>query len=228
MGIETILLLVDSSSLEKLLDKSWSEVYSGMEATSFREFRPQQDSRLKTVFAIDCEAELLDWMDANSPQDCDSSIVDALKAVKDGEEGLLHLMRYCSVGAWEVWEARALLYLDNATGKPVEHIDDLYAGWTWQEVTDRLNGTPEEEFSEKVTLDWMSRREALGETLDENLDAKIIPTFEAHSRAAKDLVYAITRICEEENLVAIIGREHLPAAKWGHDEWNLATYLHSL
>jgi hypothetical protein len=39
------------------------------------------------------------------------------------------------------------------------------------------------------------------------------------------LVHAITRWQSEENLLGILGREHLDASKWGHGEYNLRQYL---
>lgn len=77
-------------------------------------------------------------------------------------------------------------------------------------------------------MDWMERRKALGETLDEALDPKIVPTFEAHTRASKALVHAVNRAMNEEDLVFVVGREHLEASKWGHGDWNLSAFLQSL
>jgi hypothetical protein len=73
----------------------------------------------------------------------------------------------------------------------------------------------------------MDRRKALGETLDETKDPKIVPTFEAHTRAAKALVHTVNRARVDEDLQLVVGREHLAAAKWGHDAWNLFTFLQS-
>ena len=40
----------------------------------------------------------------------------------------------------------------------------------WDEVVKKLTNLPEEEFAEKVCIDWMDRRKQLGETLDEKED----------------------------------------------------------
>ena len=95
----------------------------------------------------------------------------------------------------------------------------------WNETTRRLAGLPEDEFAESVCLDWMDRRKELGETIDEKEDPRIVPTFEAHDRAAKALVHTMTRWNNEDNLVAIIGRDHLEARKWGSFSWNLSTIV---
>ncbi len=228
MGIEMVLLLVDIPCLEKTLSYTWDDLYSSLENGQLREFRPVQDEQLKSIFAIDAEAEILDWMDeCKKEQSIEPSktIKANLQSLPNGEDGLLKIMYRTSPGAWEVWEARSFLYLEMALGKPVEHVEDLYTQWLWDEVCQKLNGYPQSEFASKVCLDWMDRRKKLGETLDENLDAKIIPTYQAHESASMKLVHAITRWQSEENLLGILGREHLDASKWGHGEYNLRQYL---
>ena len=64
MGIETVVLLLEQSCLDDLLALTWDELYNGMEKGKFRQSRPQSDERLNRLFDIDCEAEILDWMDS--------------------------------------------------------------------------------------------------------------------------------------------------------------------
>jgi hypothetical protein len=71
----------------------------------------------------------------------------------------------------------------------------------------------------------MERRKELGETLDEKEDPKIMPTYEAHHRASRTMVYTVNRWISEDRLVGIVGREHLRAAEWGHGVWNLSEFL---
>ena len=227
MGLEMVGLLVHKPTLNRLLNYSWSELKAGMEQATLRNHRPDQDPVLTTAFAIDAEANLLDWMDEQSV-DGDQMTSDALAELDQGAEGLLHLMHWASPGHWEVWEGRAFLYLENATGDEADDIEDLYSPSTWHKAKQRLHGIAEDEYAERVVMDWMDRRKALGETLDEALDPKIVPTFEAHTRAAKALVHTVNRVVNENELELIIGREHLEATKWGHGAWNLSTFLQSL
>ena len=227
MGLDMIGLLVHEPTLRHLLSLPWRDLKSGMEKASLRTHRPDQDKVLTTSFAIDAEAELLDWMDLQSVESSPTT-AQALAQLNDGEEGLLHLMRWASPGQWEVWEGRAFLYLENAIGKEAEDIHELYTQATWDEAKQRLHGIAESEYAERVVMDWMERRKALGETLDEALDPKIVPTFEAHTRASKALVHAVNRAMNEEDLVFVVGREHLEASKWGHGDWNLSAFLQSL
>jgi len=224
MGIEMVLLLVDEPSLTMLLKQTWPELYNGMEKGKFREQRPTYDARLKRAFDIDCEAEILDWMDSIETEHS-GTVLEVLRTLNDGSEGLLHLMEWASPGAWEVWEGRAFLYLDVALGRTIADSEELYAESTWQELTQRLKGIPEEEFAELVCLDWMNRRKELGETLDETEDPKIVPTYEAHDRSTRALVYTITLCDTAPSLVGVLGREHLKASLWGHGQWNVRQYL---
>ena len=223
MGIDTVLLLVDKNSLESLLQMPWNEVYSGMENRTIRNLRPKYNSRLNRIFDIDCEAEIMDWMEKFG--EANGSLLEVLSGIPNGEEGLLHFMNFSSPGLWECWEARSYLYLDVALDRTIENRNDLYAKSTWQDVVDNLSNIPEEEFAEKVCIDWMARRKELGETLDEKEDPKIVPTYEAHQRNASLLVHAITTWQNNPALIGIVGREHLDAAEWGHGENNLAAIL---
>ncbi|MDP6333323.1 MAG: hypothetical protein QF479_01660 [Candidatus Poseidoniaceae archaeon] len=226
MGIETIVLLVEQSCLNSLLEITWSQLYRGMEKGDFRDSRPLADIRLNRLFDIDCEAELLDWMDSI---ECDPemNVKLSLQHISNGSEGLLKLMQWASPGQWDSWEARTYLYLDVALNREIANRDDLYSHSTWNEIIESLAGMPEEEFAQKVCLDWMDRRKELGETLDETKDAKIIPTYEAHDRTSRLLVYAMTRWNNEEGIIGIVGREHMDAKKWGHGDFNIHHILNS-
>ena len=53
----------------------------------------------------------------------------------------------------------------------------MYSYAVWNEVRDGLSKMSESEFSERVCQDWMERRKALGETLDEKKDPRIIKEY---------------------------------------------------
>jgi len=226
MGIESVVLLLDQSCLNSLLEITWSQLYTGMEKGHFRDSRPDADNRLNRLFDIDCEAELLDWMDSVECE-YDMNVKLTLNKITNGSEGLLKLMQWASPGQWESWEARTYLYLDVALNREIANRDDLYSHSTWNDIFESLAGIPEEEFAQKVCLDWMDRRKELGETLDETKDPKIIPTYEAHDRTSRLLVHTITRWKNEDGVVGIVGREHMDAKKWGHGEFNIHNILNS-
>ncbi len=223
MGIETVLLIVNEKSLDEILDTPWNDVYQLMSRAKLRHLRPAKLPRLNRAFDIDCEAEILDWMETVGSMD--GSVRDVLLEIENGEEGLLQFMQFASPGNWECWEARSYLYLDVALDREIIDRNDLYSMATWDTLVDRLANLPEEEFADKVCMDWMDRRKQLGETLDEKEDPKIIPTYEAHSRNSKLLVYAVTEWQTGTDNIGIVGREHLEASQWGHGEVNLRNYL---
>ena len=159
MGLEIIVLLVDVSRLKLTLDLAWNMLYEGLEKRTLRNTRPVQDSRLKILFDIDAEAELLDWMDAQPwAKDEDKSFLQLLDESTDGEKGLLLAMKWASPGAWEVWEGRAYLYLDVALNTIIDGEDILYGGQTWDNVRNELAGLPESEYAEKVCMDWREEK----------------------------------------------------------------------
>ena len=226
MGIESVVLLVDYSSLDSLLKMTWNELYSSMEKGSLRESRPSADSKLSRLFDIDCEAEILDWMDGFEVSP-DTNVKVALQEMSEGDEGILKLMLWASPGEWSSWEARTYLYLDVALDREIANQQDLYSHSTWDDLMEKLSGIPEDEFAQKVCLDWMERRKELGETLDEKKDPKIIPTYEAHDKTSRLLVHTLTKWGQDESLIGIVGREHMEAEKWGHGENNIAEILNS-
>ena len=145
---------------------------SGIKAGKQASLR-NEDKVLTTSFAIDAEANLLDWMDEQSV-DGDASCRH-LFAMESGAEGLLELMKWASPGQWEVWEGRAFLYLEIATGERAEDIHDLYTEERWTAALERLHGLSGDEFAERVVLDWMDRRKASEKRLTKRSTPKSCP-----------------------------------------------------
>ncbi len=224
MGIETVLMLVNRKSLDEILDTQWNQVYDLMTNGKMRHLRPEKLPRLNRDFDIDCEAEILDWMETIGQRE--GTVKSVLQDLDDGEEGLLQFMQFASPGSWECWEARSYLYLDVALGREIKDRTELYSIGTWETLVSKLSNLPEDEFADQVCIDWMERRKQLGETLDEKEDPKIIPTYEAHARNSRLLVHVITEWQNSSENIGIVGREHLDAALWGHGEFNLTNYLH--
>ncbi|MDP7000566.1 MAG: hypothetical protein QGH90_01550 [Candidatus Poseidoniaceae archaeon] len=228
------LLLISNNESRKLLNTPWGEVISGMEDSSLRDLRPQPDEQLHRTFPIDCEAEILDWAERFN---LDKEIT-ALAAIKSGYEnkkisqieaceGILHLLRWSSYGYWEAWEGRSYLYFDLLLEQPAIDIQQLYEADTWRVIRQQIGQLTATEYSEAVVLDWMNRRKELEQTLDEKSDPRILPTMQSHTRLSTTLHHAITRWNEEEDVIGILGREHLEAAKWGHKEWRISQILKS-
>ena len=143
-------LLVHTPTLEMLLSQPWSELKRSMESGALRQHRPAQDKLLTTTFAIDAEADLLDWMDEHSVDSKDATHA-VLKEMEDGAEGLLYLMQWASPGQWEVWEGRAFLYLEAALGREADDIHELYTEEVWTSTLQGLDGLSADEFAERAS-----------------------------------------------------------------------------
>ena len=73
----------------------------------------------------------------------------------------------------------------------------------------------------------MRRRKDLGESLDEKTDPRILSTMQAHTRLTQILHHLVQRWNNEDDLIGILGREHLSADKWGHGEWRISNIVNS-
>ena len=71
-------------------------------------------------------------------------------------------------------------------------------------------------YSESVVLDWMSRRQELGETMEPSEDPIILPTMEAH-RSSSDSLFSFLKRHREEGHSILIGREYLDPPIWTLD-----------
>ena len=219
MGIEMRLHLVDGDALISILEMDWKDLLSKMETRSLRHIRPTKDSKLNREFDIDCEAEFLDLSDHVNG----SGNVRSVLSDNQAHEALLKLVEWASIGHWEAWEGRCFLYLENAIGRQIENVEDMYDSELWEEVNSNLSQMNESEYAEKVCSDWMQRRKDMGETLDQSKDPRILPTFEAHDKNSRILHHAVNT----NGFVKILGREHLEAKFWGHGDWNLGHLLDS-
>jgi len=219
MGIEMRLHLLSMPHLDSLLKMEISELISGMETHSLRNSRPQADERLHHAFDIDAEAEILDLCDK---LELSGSVRDTIYANR-AHDLLLKLVEWCSPGYWESWEGRCFIYLEVASGEEAADVDSMYLSDYWQSCVKGIRLQTETEYAEAVVQNWMERRKALGETLDEKKDPRILSTFEAHDRAARILHHAMMRT----GLVHILGREHLSAADWGHGEFRIGALIES-
>ncbi|HJN55746.1 MAG TPA: hypothetical protein QF646_05110 [Candidatus Poseidoniales archaeon] len=233
MGEDLVAVLVDRAGLDSLLGKSPATLCADLEAGVLRTARPQQATFLERAFDIDAEAEWLDWFDERSGWEDASPFGEALYRVgaEGGSlewctDGLLHAARWSSIGRIEIWEGRALLYIEALISCKLEHVDDLYIPSTWDALRKQVESISEQTCVEMVTMAWMSHRETLGETLDERSDPRILPTAEAHGRAVRTL----HRLLSEHGptTALLIGRDHLPTMSWRLDGILLSELLNDL
>jgi len=233
LSIELVVHLLDTTSFLKLCELNWKEIYETAQNSKLREIRPNLDEELQRRHDIDSEVELLDWMDSSNLEDINENFISTIcLGISEGKldfetgcEGLYHLIEFCCVGYWEVWEARAYLYFENVLGVKVGNIEELYAEEVWNELIEKITKLTPDEYSEIVIMDWMRRREELGETLDETKDPRILPTMSSHSKLTKTLHHLFTSCKNNKTFEIIVGRDHLKKSKWGHGLWNIGNIL---
>ena len=86
----------------------------------------------------------------------------------------------------------------------------------WSELSAALSASDRVSYSESVVMDWMNRRQELGETMEPSEDPRILPTMEAHSNAS-DSLFSFLERHREEGLSLLIGREYLEPSSWTLD-----------
>jgi hypothetical protein len=153
---------------------------------------------MERQFDIDAGAEILDFLESGE---------------LESSEGMLLLARWSAIGEWEAWEGRTFIYIETLLGREVEHVDELYEPEIWLELIENISTFTKKEYSNAVVMDWMQRREKLGESLDEKSDPHILPTMEAHQRNAEGLFHVL-QMAKKEGISLLLGREHMPASKW--------------
>jgi hypothetical protein len=226
--------LLDTISFSKVSKLNWKELYEMAQNRTLRQFRPILDNELNRRHDIDSEVELLDWMDSSNLEDIGMDFISTICSgisqrkldIEAGSEGIYHLIELCCVGYWEVWEARSYLYFEKVLDMKVEHIEELYAQEVWNNLIKKVTEISPKEFSEIVIMDWMRRREELGETLDETKDPRILPTLSSHNKLTSTLHHLLLNCKNNSNFEIIVGRDHLNKSQWGHGDWNIRKLLH--
>ena len=83
----------------------------------------------------------------------------------------------------------------------------------WTRLTAELSSKDRQSYSESVILDWMQRREQLGDTLNPDEDPRILPTMESHKSLTESL-FDFIELSQEGGLNLLIGREYLEPEEW--------------
>lgn len=206
-----MLHLVDRTLLDEMMGMSVGEISSSMEGASLRKSRPEADSRFHRDFDVDLEGEVLELIDDSTelsddvtPNEASSDAVMELR---------LLLAKWCSVAQWRCWNARLFLYVEPMLGKSVTDSDDFLLPGVWEHFSEALSRTDRASYSESVVLDWMSRREEMGETMEPSEDPMILPTMESHRNLSESL-YSIMELLRGSDMQLMIGREFLDAGGW--------------
>lgn len=210
---DVILHLVDQLTFVRLLGMPIEEIVRGMEAQTLRTLRPEADPRLHRDFEVDLEGDLLELADdLGSMEGTTTPSRLQPRSQSVCEMGLL-LARWCSMAQWRCWDARLFLYVEPMLGREVTSSEEFLRPVLWDEFSEALTRTDKASYSESVILDWMSRRERLGETMEPSQDPRILPTMESHKSLSESL-YVLLEQARREGLSLLVGREHLEPEAW--------------
>ncbi|MED5231035.1 MAG: hypothetical protein VYB30_01520 [Candidatus Thermoplasmatota archaeon] len=205
--VDVILRLIDSNALGRLRSMSLEQLVLAFESGRLGDERPAGDPRFHRSFSVDIEGDFLEWADKSNGQlDADASLI---------------LCDWSSVAEWRCWDGRLFLYIEPLLEQRFEDADEFLNTDVWQRFTSELSTKDRESYSESVILDWMQRREGLGDTLNPDEDPRILPTMESHKSLTESL-FDFIELSKEEGLTLLIGREYLEPKEWVLDGEKLA------
>ena len=197
--VDIILRLIDSNALNRLRSMSIEQLVVAFESGRLEDERPTGDIRFHRGFSVDIEGDFLEWVDkSNGGIDAAASLI---------------LCDWSSVAEWRCWDGRLFLYIEPVLEERFEDTDEFLNADVWQRLTSNLSTKDRQSYSESVILDWMKRREHLGDTLNPDEDPRILPTMESHKSLTESL-FDFIELSKEEGLNLLIGQEYLEPEEW--------------
>ena len=197
--VDVILRLIDSNALNRLRSMSIEQLVLAFESGRLGDERPAGDPRFHRSFSVDIEGDFLEWADKSNGQ------IDATAS--------LILCDWSSVAEWRCWDGRLFLYVEPILQDSFEDADAFLNSDIWARLTAELSNKDRQSYSESVILDWMQRREQLGDTLNPDEDPRILPTMESHKSLTESL-FDFIELSQEGGLNLLIGREYLEPEEW--------------
>ena len=197
--VDIILRLIDSNALNRLRSMSIEQLVVAFESGRLEDERPTGDIRFHRGFSVDIEGDFLEWVDkSNGGIDAAASLI---------------LCDWSSVAEWRCWDGRLFLYIEPVLEERFENTDEFLNADVWQRLTSNLSTKDRQSYSESVILDWMKRREHLGDTLNPDEDPRILPTMESHKSLTESL-FDFIELSKAEGLNLLIGQEYLDPEEW--------------
>ena len=221
--VDVILNIVHHSNFQKLVSMPLQELFEKVEDSSLRNYRPELDNRFHRDFDVDLEGDIMEWSDKNSDLVLSDTIYS--QPIKESEiaELTILLAKWCSFSEWRCWDARLFLYVEPMLEYNISNPNEFLKFSLWEDFMFSLSKTDKKSYSESVVLDWMSRREELGETMEPSEDPRILPTMSSHSTSS-ELLHIFLDSFDSKNISLLIGREYLE-----YESWSLnGSYLYDL
>ena len=197
--VDVILRLIDSNALNRLRSMSIEQLVLAFESERLGDERPAGDPRFHRSFSVDIEGDFLEWADKSNGQ------IDATAS--------LILCDWSSVAEWRCWDGRLFLYIEPILDETFEDTEEFLRLDVWDRLATSLSTKDRQSYSESVIIDWMQRREQLGDTLNPDEDPRILPTMESHKSLTESL-FDFMELYQEEGLNLLIGQDYLDPEEW--------------
>jgi len=212
---DVILNLVHHSNFKKLVSLPLQELFEKVEDSSLRNYRPELDNRFHRDFDVDLEGDIMEWSDKTSGLVLSDDLYS--QPIKESEiaELTILLAKWCSFSEWRCWDARLFLYVEPMLKYNISSPNEFLNFSLWNDFMNSLSKTDRKSYSESVVLDWMSRREELGETMEPSEDPRILPTMNSHKISSESL-HIFLNSFDSKDISLLIGREYLE-----HELWSL-------
>ena len=210
---DVILNLIHLPNFQKLVSMPLKELFEKLQDGSLRTYRPKLDSRFHRDFEVDLEGDIMEWYDNNLDTILSESIYSQEISHLDKAEISILLAKWCSFSEWRCWEARLFLYVEPSLNYTISNTNDFLNFSLWNNFHSCLSKTDKKSYSESVVLDWMKRREELGETMEPSEDPRILPTMNSHSNSS-ELLHIFLNNFDSEDVGLLIGREYLEYESW--------------
>ena len=217
---DVILNLVNHSNFKKLVSMPLQDFFEKVEDGSLRDYRPELDNRFHREFDVDLEGDIMEWSDKNSDIILSKKILS--QSIKDSNIAELTILmaKWCSFSEWRCWDARLFLYIEPLLEYNISNTNEFLNFSLWKDFISSLSKTDKKSYSESVVLDWMNRREQLGETMEPSEDPRILPTMGSHS-SASELLHIFLNNLDSKNISLLIGREYLEYELWSLNGYSL-------
>ena len=197
--VDVILRLIDSNALNRLRSMSIEQLVMAFESGRLGDERPAGDPRFHRSFSVDIEGDFLEWADKSNGQlDAAASLI---------------LCDWSSVAEWRCWDGRLFLYIEPILDENFEDTEEFLKLDVWDRLASSLSTKDRQSYSESVIIDWMQRREQLGDTLNPDEDPRILPTMESHKSLTESL-FDFMELYQEEGLNLLIGQQYLDPEEW--------------
>ena len=197
--VDVILRLIDSNALNRLRSMSIEQLVLAFESGRLGDERPAGDPRFHRSFSVDTEGDFLEWADKSNGQlDAAASLI---------------LCDWSSVAEWRCWDGRLFLYIEPILDDNFEDTEEFLKLDVWDRLASSLSTKDRQSYSESVIIDWMQRREQLGDTLNPDEDPRILPTMESHKSLTESL-FDFMELYQEEGLNLLIGQDYLDPEEW--------------